>query len=50
MNALYKFLTGSEEQNEDSSSSNGETYENTQDKDESKEDVVTADKNEPVGF
>lgn len=53
MNALYKFLTGSEEQNEDSSSSsssNGETYESTQDKDESKEGVVTADKNEPVGF
>lgn len=49
MNALYKFLTGSEEQNEDSSS-NGETYESTQDKDESKEGVVTADKNEPVGF
>lgn len=50
MNALYKFLTGSEEQNEDSPSSNGETYESTQDKDESKEGVVTADKNEPVGF
>ena len=50
MNALYKFLTGNEEQNEDSSSSNGETYESTQDKDESKEGVVTADKNEPVGF
>lgn len=50
MNALYKFLTGSEEQNEDSFSSNGETYESTQDKDESKEGVVTADKNEPVGF
>lgn len=50
MNALYKFLTGSEEQNEDSSSSNGETYDSTQDKDESKEGVVTADKNEPVGF
>ena len=50
MNALYKLLTGSEEQNEDSSSSNGETYESTQDKDESKEGVVTADKNEPVGF
>lgn len=50
MNALYKFLTGSEEQNEDISSSNGETYESTQDKDESKEGVVTADKNEPVGF
>lgn len=53
MNALYKFLTGSEEQNEDSSSSsssNGETYESTQGKDESKEGVVTADKNEPVGF
>lgn len=50
MNALYKFLTGSEEQNEDSSFSNGETYESTQDKDESKEGVVTADKNEPVGF
>lgn len=50
MNALYKFLTGIEEQNEDSSSSNGETYESTQDKDESKEGVVTADKNEPVGF
>lgn len=50
MNALYKFLTGSEEQNEDGSSSNGETYESTQDKDESKEGVVTADKNEPVGF
>lgn len=50
MNALYKFLTGSEEQNEDNSSSNGETYESTQDKDESKEGVVTADKNEPVGF
>lgn len=50
MNALYKFLTGSEEQNEDSSSSNGGTYESTQDKDESKEGVVTADKNEPVGF
>lgn len=50
MNALYKFLTGSEEQNEDSSPSNGETYESTQDKDESKEGVVTADKNEPVGF
>lgn len=50
MNALYKFLTGSEEQNEDSFSSNGETYESTQGKDESKEGVVTADKNEPVGF
>ena len=50
MNALYKFLTGREEQTEDSSSSNGETYESTQDKDESKEGVVTADKNEPVGF
>lgn len=50
MNALYKFLTGSEEQSEDSSSSNGETYDSTQDKDESKEGVVTADKNEPVGF
>lgn len=50
MNALYKFLTSSEEQNEDSSSSNGETYESTQGKDESKEGVVTADKNEPVGF
>jgi len=50
MNALYKFLTGNEEQNEDSSSSNGETYESNQDKDESKEGVVTADKNEPVGF
>lgn len=50
MNALYKFLTGNEEQNEDSSSSNGETYESTQDKEESKEGVVTADKNEPVGF
>lgn len=50
MNALYKFLTGSEEQNEDNSSSNGETYESTQDQDESKEGVVTADKNEPVGF
>lgn len=50
MNALYKFLTGSEEQNEDGSSSNGETYESTQGKDESKEGVVTADKNEPVGF
>lgn len=50
MNALYKFLIGSEEQNEDSSSSNGETYDSTQDKDESKEGVVTADKNEPVGF
>lgn len=50
MNALYKFLTGSEEQNGDSSSSNGETYESTQGKDESKEGVVTADKNEPVGF
>lgn len=50
MNALYKFLAGSEEQNEDSSSSNGETHESTQDKDESKEGVVTADKNEPVGF
>lgn len=50
MNALYKFLTGNEEQNEDSSSSNGETYESTQGKDESKEGVVTADKNEPVGF
>lgn len=50
MNALYKFLTGSEEQNEDNSSSNGETYESNQDKDESKEGVVTADKNEPVGF
>lgn len=50
MNALYKFLTGSEEQKEDSSSSNGETYESTQDKEESKEGVVTADKNEPVGF
>lgn len=50
MNALYKFLTGSEEQNEDSYSSNGETYESTQGKDESKEGVVTADKNEPVGF
>lgn len=50
MNALYKFLTGNEEQNEDSSSSNGETFESTQDKEESKEGVVTADKNEPVGF
>lgn len=50
MNALYKFLTGNEEQNEDSSFSNGETYESNQDKDESKEGVVTADKNEPVGF